>query len=111
MGIATCQIKELTLSARSVEAIEQINTLVDSANRLAFAVSTTPLYSIFSDPRSAKDVTYNVSDYDWELYGQAMAGIPNILRHKLDQVVEPMAWSSVGGESEFWKCVYASYNK
>ncbi|MBL0521911.1 MULTISPECIES: hypothetical protein [Aeromonas] len=111
MGIATCPIKELTLSSRSIDALEQIDQLVDSANQLAFAVSATPLYTIFSDPRSAKDVVYNINDYDWELYGQAMEGIPNILRHKLNQVVEPMAWSSTGKESQFWKCVHASYNK
>lgn len=82
MGIATCPIKELTLSSRSIDALEQIDQLVDSANQLAFAVSATPLYTIFSDPRSAKDVVYNIHDHDWELYGQAMEGIPNMLRHK-----------------------------
>lgn len=41
MGIATCPIKELTLSSRSIDALEQIDQLVDSANQLAFAVSAT----------------------------------------------------------------------
>lgn len=84
MGIATCPLKGLTLSSRSIDALEQMDQLVDSANQLAVAVTATPLYTIFSDPRSAKDVAYNISDYDWELYGQAMEGIPNILRHKLN---------------------------
>ncbi|QTL96018.1 hypothetical protein [Aeromonas jandaei] len=66
MGIATCPIKELTLSSHSIDALEQIDQLVDSANQLAFAVSATSLYTTNKDTMGAHGIIYNINDY--ELY-------------------------------------------
>lgn len=79
----TCEIlQNFTPDARSKRALQVIASRKEAATALAVTLGGSVFYSIFFKA-SAVEVSYNIYNTDWELWGHAMNQVPKILRRAI----------------------------
>lgn len=88
--MAQCQpIKGLKLDEKSQKALERIRKKPQLGKQLGGALSAGVFNSIFTKSRSPQ-AGYNITQTDWELYAEAMASIPTIVRRSMKKEMDLM---------------------
>ncbi|BCL68827.1 conserved hypothetical protein [Vibrio nigripulchritudo MADA3029] len=102
-----CNVDAFTPSSRTVEAIKEMNKVVEMGSLLEKIVMLVPVFQIFITPKvSMPKVGKGVTKYDWEQFAQAVSGINNIKRARLEEIAYLTGDLSTGEDKKFWSCVY-----
>lgn len=106
----TCEIlQNFTPDSRSRKALQLIAARKEAATALAVILGSSVFYSIFFKA-SAVEVSYNIYNTDWELWGHAMNQIPKILRRAI-QTDALLMWEHYQlnydrNHAIFWQNIY-----
>ncbi|CCN72772.1 conserved hypothetical protein [Vibrio nigripulchritudo SFn27] len=102
-----CNINGFKPSARTVDAIAEMNEVIKMASWLEKIMMVVPLFEIFANKgMSVPKAARNITKFDWEQFAQATKGISDVRRKQLETIAMKTAHRSTGKEYEFWTCVY-----
>ncbi|CAM3704672.1 hypothetical protein VA7868_01501 [Vibrio aerogenes CECT 7868] len=105
-----CAIRDYRPSTRTIAAIKEINNTVKMSKYLAGVISITPVFAIFAGrgPIEAGAISsgYNLYNYNWNDFSDALSGIPDIERRTIETIALNESMYQMGKDYEFWKCVY-----
>lgn len=109
-----CNIDGFIPSSRTLDAIKEMNDVVQLSKFLEQIVSLLPFYQIFSGRSSYRGVSlsasgWNASTYDWKSFSEAIMAIPLIKRNRLENISYNQMLYSTGKDYAFWKCIYNSF--
>lgn len=102
-------ISGLQLDQASKDAIKRIHEKQRLGNLLGAALSAGVVINIFARSQSWQ-ASYNITQTDWSLYGQAMKSVPVITRAAIRKEVELMILHYHTHQNyrllQFWEGVY-----
>lgn len=101
----TCNIDGLVLSPASKSALNAIDSRVNLANKLASALSMSPLLKIFERRATVFQTGQKITKYDWQEFADALHGVNETLRFRVWEEATLMTTRTKGKEYEFWRCV------
>jgi len=85
-----CQsVIALKLDKKSTEALNTIQKRLEAGNALATVLSVGVFTTIFAK-NTGVTAAFNITQTDWELYSQAMKGIPEIVRVAVQKDIDLM---------------------
>lgn len=106
----TCEIlQNFTPDSRSKKTLQAIAARKEAASALAVILGSSVFYSIFFKS-STVEVSYNVYNTDWALWGHAMNQTPKILRKSI-QTEALLMWEHYQRNYDrnhaiFWQNIY-----
>lgn len=106
-----CNIDSFEPSSRTIDAIEEMNRVINMSSLLEKILMAVPAFQIFAGRNTYTSVTLgatarNIKTYDWELFAQSVKSVDSIRRARLEQIAYSTASLSMGKERDFWGCVY-----
>ena len=108
-----CSINNFSPSSRTLDAIDEMNNVIEMSSYLEKTIALLPFYQIFAGRNSYPGVAitsagWNAYSYDWSTFNDAMMSIPEIKRKRLENIAENAMLFSMGKDYAFWKCIYNS---
>lgn len=79
------ELKNLKLDKESRDAVKRVRRTKAIADRLAAALTAGQIATIFTS-KNPLMVSYNISRSDWELYAEAMRGVPKIAKRRIRNI-------------------------
>ncbi|SEB04143.1 hypothetical protein [Alkalimonas amylolytica] len=99
-------LNSLVLSERDFEVINEIRRIHQNGRLLERALPAGVMATIFVGSNSMQ-ASYNITTTDWEMFAQAMAALPNIVRTRVYQQanLRRLERGITPQQSLFWRAV------
>lgn len=101
-------INGLVFDQASIRAIKDIRGRKELANILATLLAGSVLFEIFGGRGGfghPLEYAWNITQYDWHTWSQAMMAVPDILRGSIRLEASKQSLAHFGKEHEFWTAV------
>jgi len=99
------EITGLRFSPSGQEAIKEIRQKTNSAKALSAALGGSVLATIFLG-NGALYSSWNISQFNWGVWSQAMGAIPNILKSTIQKIAYEEGLKPISAqEKKFWEAV------
>lgn len=100
-----CDIKGMTLSPRSMEAVREIEDIISQGNLFTMTLSAVPLLDLFLGRNKPVERLNDIANYDFVEFSNVAIASGKITRRKIYQIAEPLSWTTSTKEKEFWQCI------
>jgi hypothetical protein len=105
-----CNIEHFEPTSRTVDAIAEMNRIIQMSSLLERIIMAVPFFQIFAGRQSFYGVStasagYQITTSDWNTFADAVKGVNNIEKERLRYVATITELSAMGEERKFWECV------
>ncbi|MFM2483161.1 hypothetical protein [Celerinatantimonas sp. YJH-8] len=105
-----CGIDDFRPSTETLDAIEQINHVINISHILHKILVGTPFFQIFAGRNtyawaSIPAQGYQVSTTDWEIFQESLKAVDNIQKERIEAIATSQALFAKGKDAIFWECM------